>query len=58
MKATTDQAQIERLDDGEWLNSLLADVHRELDHQPSPQAVSRIRSRLLSTISQPAKVAA
>ncbi len=58
MKATTNHAQVERLDDGEWLNNLLADVHRELDRQPSPQAIRRIRSRLLTTMGQPVKAAA
>ena len=42
----------------EWLYRLLADIRRETASQPSPQAVSRIRARLLATIKTPAKVAA
>lgn len=44
--------------EGEWLAELLADVHREVATQPSPQAIERIRQRIFSEIGAPARVAA
>lgn len=52
-------ATIERLpDEAEWLHLLLADIQREIARQPSPSAVERIRSHLLSQLDRPTQAAA
>jgi hypothetical protein len=56
--ATQKRARINQLDDGDWLYLLLANIHEEVANQPSPQAVERIRGRLLAQIQPPARVAA
>ena len=56
--ATRKRTRIERLDEGDWLYPLLADAHQQLARQPSPQAVGRIRRRLLARIKAPVRAAA
>ena len=58
MKAATTHARLDRLERGEWLNRLLADVQQEIAREPSPRAVEHIRNRLLSDMSTPVKAAA
>ena len=56
--ATKPATRIDRLDEGAWLNRLLADVHEEIVGQPSAVAVQRIRARLLAQLNQPTRAAA
>lgn len=56
--ATKRRTRVDRLDDGEWLYGLLTDVHRQVASHPSPQAIERIRRRLLAEIRTPARAAA
>ena len=58
MKAATTQIRLDRLERGEWLNRLLADVQLEIARGPSPRAVERIRNQLLIDMSTPVKAAA
>ena len=58
MKAATTQIRLDRLERGEWLNRLLADVQQEIARGPSPRAVERIRNQLLIDMSTPVKAAA
>ena len=44
--------------DTEWLYRLLADLREEEAPHPSPQAVARIRGRLIAAMKTPVKVAA
>lgn len=50
--------RIERLDEGDWLNRLLADVHDNVARQPSAGAIERMRGRVLAEIEQPIRAAA
>jgi hypothetical protein len=56
--ATKKRTRIDRLDDGEWLSQLLADVRAEVASNPKPQAIERIRGRLNAEIDTPARAAA
>jgi len=60
MKTATSEAirRIDRLNEGDWLRQLLADVQRQVATRPSAQAVERIRQRLVAEISTPARAAA
>lgn len=51
-------ARIGRPDEGEWLLRLLVDISREVAEQPRPEAIKRMRSRLLSAMKPPARAAA
>ncbi len=50
--------RIDRLDEGEWLHLLMAETREDVTSQPSPQAVERIRARIMAEIQVPARVAA
>jgi hypothetical protein len=56
--ATREVTRLERSDEGVWLQRLLADIQREVAEQPCPEAVDRIRGRLIAQMDRPAKVAA
>lgn len=56
--ATIQRLRIDRLDEGEWLYRLLADIQEEVARYPSPRAVERIRGRLLTQIKVPTQAAA
>ncbi len=59
MKAATKKhTRNGRSNGNEWLYRLLADIHQEVASQPTPQAVARIRRRLLTEIRPPARAAA
>jgi len=55
---TNERTRIQRQHEADWLNRLLADVRQEVGSQPSPQAIARVRARLLAHIKTPAKAAA
>ena len=44
--------------DSEWLHRLLADLRQEEAPHPGPQAIARIRGRLVAAMKTPVKVAA
>ncbi len=44
--------------EGEWLLRLLADINRDVASHPRPEAIKRMRTRLLETIRPPARAAA
>ena len=50
--------RIDRVDDGVWLSRLLADVRSEMWRQPSPQAIARIRGRVMAQVRAPLRAAA
>lgn len=56
--ATEHKLDIDRLDDGDWLHRLLADIQEDVAGHPSPRAVERIRGRLLAEMKRPARAAA
>ena len=57
--ASSKHTRIDQLDEGEWLHRLLAPAHERIATNPSPQAIQRIRARLLREISKtPARKAA
>jgi len=56
--ATENRMGIHRLDEGEWLCRLLADIQGQVIRQPSPQTVARIRRRLRAQIQAPTRAAA
>jgi hypothetical protein len=58
MSATNVQARLDRLEEGEWLNRLLADMRSEVVSYPSPESVARMRTRLLREMTTPVKAAA
>jgi hypothetical protein len=51
-------ARIGRPEEGKWLLRLLVDVNREVAEQPRPEAIKRIRDRLLDAMKPPARAAA
>ena len=55
---TTRTARIGRPEEGEWLLRLLVDINREVARHPRPEAIKRIRGRLLDAIKPPARAAA
>ncbi|MCH8994692.1 MAG: hypothetical protein IH959_06940 [Chloroflexi bacterium] len=59
MKAVAkNRQQVDRMDDGVWLSRLLADVRSEMWRQPSPQAIARIRGRVMAQVRAPLRAAA
>ena len=54
----TKRAKIDRLDEGDWLHSLLAEGQLQIAKHPKPQAVKRIRRRLLDELEGPEQAAA
>ena len=50
--------RIDRIDDSEWLLRLLTDVRSEIGRQPSPQAIARIRGRVMAQVKTPLRAAA
>jgi hypothetical protein len=48
----------DQLDEGDWLHSLLAEGQLQIAEHPKPQAVKRIRRRLLDELEGPAQAAA
>ena len=59
MKAVAkNRQQVDRMDDSAWLGRLLADVRLEFGRQPSPQAVARIRGRVMAQVRAPLRAAA
>lgn len=56
--ATNKRTRIDRLDEGEWLSELLADVKAEVASNPKPQAIERMRDRLYAEIDAPTRAAA
>ena len=55
---TKTRQQIDRVDDSMWLNRLLADIRSEIVCQPSPQAIARIRGRVMAQVRAPLRAAA
>ena len=53
-----DDANIDRLDRGDWLYRLLTDMREELAEQPSSEAIRRIRARLLADMEPAVRAAA
>lgn len=59
MRTETEQdARIERMENGDWLYRLLADVREEVADQPNAEAVKRIRARLLAEMKPAVRAAA
>ena len=58
MTTAKKRTRIDRLDEGEWLSQLLADVRAEVASYPKPQAIERMRGRLYAEIEAPARAAA
>jgi len=54
----TKPAQIDYIDDGSWLRETLAATIREVSKQPTPEAIGRIRGRLMAQLKRPTKAAA
>lgn len=54
----TKRAKIDRLDEGDWLHSLLAEGQLQIANHPKPQAVKRIRQRLFDELGRPEQAAA
>lgn len=57
-KAATARTRTISQTDTEWLHRLLADLRQEEAPHPSPQAIARIRGRLVAAMKTPVKVAA
>ena len=55
---TNAQHRRSELDKQDWLRRLLADVKNEVALQPNPQALGRIRDRVMAEIKTPLKAAA
>ena len=58
MTTAKKRTRIDRLDEGEWLSQLLADVRAEVASNPNPQAIERMRDRLYAEIDAPTRAAA
>lgn len=58
MTTAKKRTRIDRLDEGEWLSELLADVKAEVASNPKPQAIERMRDRLYAEIDAPTRAAA
>lgn len=50
--------RIDRMDNGDWLYRLLADVRQEVAERPSAGAIRRIRARLLAEMKPAVRAAA
>ena len=57
-KDKTKRTEHDQLDEGAWLHSLLAEGQLQIAKHPTPQAVKRIRQRLLDELEGPAQAAA
>ena len=53
-----ERTELDQLDEGAWLHSLLAEGQLQIAKHPKPQAVERIRQRLLDELEGPAQAAA
>lgn len=58
MKKPQNIAKIDQLDDGEWLKQSLADKAKDVARHPTPEAIGRMRGRLMAQLKRPAKAAA
>jgi hypothetical protein len=56
--ATPERLHIDKMDNGRWLNRLLADVQTELALQPNETAIERMRVRLFEQMNDSARRAA
>jgi len=56
--ATRKRTRIDKLDEGDWLQRLLTSEHQRVATHPSPQAIGRIRQRLLAEMQAPTRAAA
>ncbi len=57
--ATDDKrAELDQLDEGDWLHFLLAEGQMQIAKHPKPQAVKRIRQRLFDELERPDQAAA
>jgi hypothetical protein len=56
--ATQERVRLVRVDNGRWLNRLLADVHTEIALQPSAPVIERMRGKLLEEMRDPVRAAA
>ena len=54
----TKRTKHDQLDEGDWLHSLLAEGQQQIAKHPKPQAVKRIRRRLLDELERPDQAAA
>ncbi len=52
------RTELDKLDEGDWLHSLLAEGQLQIAIQPKPEAVKRIRRRLLDELEDPSQAAA
>ncbi len=52
------RTELNQLDEGEWLHSLLAEGQMQIAKHPRPQAVKRIRQRLFDELERPEQAAA
>ena len=57
-KEKTKRGKSDQLDEGDWLHSLLAEGQLQIVKHPKPQAVKRIRQRLLDELEGPSQAAA
>lgn len=57
-KKSRKSAQMEEINDSDWLYELLADTRADLAGQPTPEAIERIRATLKAELDRPAKIAA
>lgn len=59
MKAVAkNRQQVDRMDDSAWLGCLLADIRSEIEGQPGPRAIARIRGRVMAQVRTPLRAAA
>lgn len=56
--STRKRTHLDRVDSGKWLARMLADVPRCVAKEPKPQAIRRMRQRLLAELKRPTKAAA
>ena len=54
----TKRTERDQLDEGDWLHSLLAEGQLQIAKHPKPQAIKRIRQRLLDELEAPDQAAA
>ena len=52
------RTELNQLDEGDWLHSLLAEGQLQIAKHPKPQAVKRIRQRVFDEIERPEQAAA
>jgi hypothetical protein len=56
--ATEERVRLVKVDNGRWLNRLLAEVQTEIALQPSAPVIERIRGRLVEEMRDPVRAAA